>query len=296
MEYSVRVWSAIQGDVVPLRYVAEAMARCAASGYGTLPLHGPTLKNLRPERTLLLLDAARKGQLTVCNSQGHIGSAKELTDDLVGAEAVEAINAEDILTLLHAKRQHLIEWGKASGDIFLFVETPGTVVDSDLRNFTEAGFGKTIEAGYFRSAVGGGESEPWHDSLHSKAPASTAPAQSPAPPTPMDAVGALGGMELLSENKPKRNTATGPVFNMKRVAMIEQHKHEWPTIEGDMRDATINGLSVAKAGSRDWVETIALDWARAKGKLRSPVKPADSLVQVMHGLSSLPTTRHRLKG
>ncbi len=208
MEYSVRVWSEIQGDVVPLRYVAEAMARCAASGYGALPLHGPTLKNLRPERTLLLLDAARKGQLTVCNSQGRIGSAKELTDDLVGAEAVEAINAEDIVSLLHAKRQHLIEWGKASGDVFLFVETPGTVVDSDLRNFTEAGFGKTIEAGYFRSAVGGGESEQWHEYLHSKAPASTAPAQSPATPKPVVAVGASS---VIHSTKARRD-ALKPVI------------------------------------------------------------------------------------
>ena len=127
-------------------------------------------------------------------------------------------------------------------------------------------------------------------------PQKAAPATDTATPAPVDAVGALGGMELLSENKTKRNTATGPVFSMKKAAMIEQHKHEWPTIEGDMRDAATNGLSTAKAGVRDWDKTAALAWAQAKGKLKSASKPADALTQAMHSLSNLPTTRHILKG
>ena len=150
-------------------------------------------------------------------------------------------------------------------------------------------------ARFVGAAIGsyGHPHNPLSDGPHSK---QAAPATDTATPAAVDAVGALGGMELLSENKPKRNTATGPVFSMKKAAMIEQHKHEWPTIEGDMRDAATNGLSTAKAGVRDWDKTAALAWAQAKGKLKSASKPADALTQAMHGLSNLPTTRHILKG
>ena len=194
MEYSVRVWSAVQGDVVPLRYVAEAMARCAATGYGTLPLHGPTLKNLRPERALLLLDAVKNGHLKVCDSQGRIANASELVDtakelagELFGTVPAEAMNAEAIVPFLYARRQQLVEWGKACGDVFLFVETPGTLVASDLRDFLSyangPGYGRVIEPGYHRGAVGGGESEPWHDNLHG-----TALAPETAKPAPVETV------------------------------------------------------------------------------------------------------------
>lgn len=192
MEYRVRVWSAMHEHVVPLRYVAEAMARHAATGYGTLTLHWPTLKNLRPIRAELLLDAAMSGQLTVCDSQGRIASATELVEtarasaaELAGDASEAPIDAENILPFLHAKRQHLIEWGKASGDVFLFVETPGTVVDSDLRNFTEAGYGEVIEPGYHRSFAGGGESEPWRDDLYVTAPGTTSQEQNTAAPAPV---------------------------------------------------------------------------------------------------------------
>lgn len=205
MEYSVRVWSAVQGDVVPLRYVAEAMARCAATGYGTLPLHGPTLKNLRPERALLLLDAVRNGHLTVCDSQGRIANASELVDtakelahELSEAVPAEAMNAEAIVSFLHARRQHLIEWGKANGDIFLFVETPGTLVESDLRDFlcdaNDPGYGRVIEPGHNRGHIGGGECEPWHDNLPGTAPAPTA---APAP-----VVAASEGLAIPKSQRP----------------------------------------------------------------------------------------------
>lgn len=263
MEYSVRVWSAIQGDVVPLRYVAEAMARCAASGYGTLSIHGPTLKNLRGERMLLLLDAVRNGQLTVCDYQGRFASAMELVekakalaDELDGAVSVEAMNAEAIIPFLHARRRHLVEWGKASGDIFLFVETPGTVVDSDLRNFSEAGFGKTIEAGYFRSAVGGGESEPWRDNLHSKAPVSTTPAQSPAPPTPVVAVGASS---VIHSTKARRDALTPVIERAQSECRNPQDAAEvWGVLlmlaekkTAPLIGATEEGLQYLKGGAAE---------------------------------------------
>ena len=192
MEYRVRVWSALHGHVVPLRYVAEAMAKRAATAYGTLTLHGPTLENLRPERVRLLWDAAMSGQLTVCDSQGRIASATELVEtarasaaELAGDASVAPINAENILPFLYTSHHHLIEWGKARGNVFLFVETPGTVVDSDLRNFTEAGYGEVIEPGYWRSFAGGGESEPWRDDLYVTAPVTTLQEQNTAAPAPV---------------------------------------------------------------------------------------------------------------
>lgn len=154
MEYSVRVWFAMQGDVVPLTYVAHAMARHTATGHGTLPVHGPTLKNVRNERSFLLLDAANRGLLTVCDSQGRITTTQELADD-----AQIPINSKpsDILLCVYAKAKHLIEWGESRGDVFHFIETPGQVVEWDLKDMS----GKVLEAGYNRGFVGGGESEPF---------------------------------------------------------------------------------------------------------------------------------------
>ena len=195
MEYRVRIWSAMQGPGVPLFYVAEAMAKRAATGFGTFPLHGPTLKNFRPEFVRLLWDAAMSGQLTVCDSKGRVASATELIEtasasvaEVAGAASATSIIAENAVIYLFARQKHLIEWGETSGDVFLFVETPGTLVNSDLRNFTEAGFGEVIKAGYYISAGGGGELEPWRDDLYGTAPCATAPAQSSAAtPAPVGA-------------------------------------------------------------------------------------------------------------
>lgn len=220
MEYRVRVWSALHGHVVPLLYVAEAMAKRAATGYGTLTLHGPTLENLRPERVRLLWDAAMSGQLTVCDSQGRIASATELVGtarasaaELAGDASVAPIDAENILPFLFTSHHHLIEWGKARGNVFLFVETPGTVVDSDLRNFTEAGYGEVIEPGYHRSFAGGGESEPWRDDLYVTAPGTTSQEQNTAAPVPPS--GSDGPL------KPRRNkTKKTLIFEEKVLALL----------------------------------------------------------------------------
>ena len=108
----------MQGPGVPLRYVAEAMAKRAATGYGTLPLHGPTLENLRPELVHLLWDAAMSGQLTVCDDKGRIASATKLIEtasasvaESAGAASAASITAENTLHYLFARQKHLIEWG-----------------------------------------------------------------------------------------------------------------------------------------------------------------------------------------
>lgn len=85
--------------------------------------------------------------------------------------------------------------------------------------------------------------------------------------------------------------ATGPTFSMPKTAMIEQHKHEWPTIRLDIKDAYRNGLNAAKAGERGWYEAKAMEWARTNGKLTSIDKPAHTLALAMNNMSSLPTSR-----
>lgn len=60
-----------------------------------------------------------------------------------------------------------------------------------------------------------------------------------------------------------------PKFSVSKSAMIHLHQHQWPTIEGDMANATSNGLVRAKTGSRGWDEAAALAWARANKKIRN---------------------------
>lgn len=85
-------------------------------------------------------------------------------------------------------------------------------------------------------------------------------------------------------------------FNMSRSGLIKAHKHEWPTIERDLQDASENGLSAAKAGRRDWNDAAALCWARAKGKLEGTATPAGELSSAFHRMSVLPSRKHTIKG
>ena len=91
--------------------------------------------------------------------------------------------------------------------------------------------------------------------------------------------------------------SNAPVVPFKKAALIAAHMHEWPTIERDISDANTNGLAAAaKAGERGWLEAGALNWARAKGKLISTAKPADSLAQAMHRFGTLPSWKHTMRG
>jgi len=90
-------------------------------------------------------------------------------------------------------------------------------------------------------------------------------------------------------------SAGTPKFNMTKAALVKAHKHEWPTIEGDLAHASENGLAAAKAGTRDWYEAAAMDWARAKGKLTDTAKPKDALTQATHNMASLQAHVHRQK-
>lgn len=86
--------------------------------------------------------------------------------------------------------------------------------------------------------------------------------------------------------------SNAPIFSMPRAALIAAHEHEWPTIRGDISEAHSNGLDAAKAGQRGWWEARALDWARAKGRL----KPEDLLAQAVRSMSGVPGRRHKLEG
>jgi hypothetical protein len=101
-------------------------------------------------------------------------------------------------------------------------------------------------------------------------------------------------MPIAAEQKEvtAKATPTGPRLQVNKAALIAQHKHEWPTIEGDIRGASENGLSkVAKAGARDWYEDAAIQWARSKNKLIQPTSAAT----LNSAMSNLPSRKHRLK-
>ena len=86
---------------------------------------------------------------------------------------------------------------------------------------------------------------------------------------------------------------TGPKLSINKAALVAQHKHEWPTIEGDLKGASENGLSkAAKAGTRDWNEDAAMKWARSRNRLIQPASTTTS-TSVM---SNLPGKIHLMKG
>lgn len=142
-EYTLRVPTAMYGDAIGLVEVSEAMARHAATGYGTLPLHGPTLKSLRLIHTKSLLRAARAGRLLVCNQAGYQGTVDEIIDAAKNSGDLSEVHRYleepggvtevdwDMTCFLplYVRKQHLIEWGNANGDVFHIVDMPVDVTE-----------------------------------------------------------------------------------------------------------------------------------------------------------------------
>jgi hypothetical protein len=92
---------------------------------------------------------------------------------------------------------------------------------------------------------------------------------------------------------PQAQTTATSRLSTNKAALIAQHKHEWPTIESDLKNASQNGLSkAARAGKRDWFEDSALDWARSKNKLQETDKTTNSVAI----LTNWTKTTHRLEG
>jgi hypothetical protein len=69
MEYKLGIATAVCGDVMPLIEVAEAMAEHAACGFGKLPFHNPTFRNVCSKYIAQLIDAANKGLMIVCDCE-----------------------------------------------------------------------------------------------------------------------------------------------------------------------------------------------------------------------------------
>lgn len=128
MEYTVPFHSEISGDVVPLRYIAESMARKAASSFGKRKLHGPTLQNTRTQYESLLLSAAREGRLTVCGAHGNMGAIDDLVNAAEGLSKEWSDDVKAILAL-HVKPSHLNDWAMTNGDVFHLIDVPADVLE-----------------------------------------------------------------------------------------------------------------------------------------------------------------------
>ena len=68
---------------------------------------------------------------------------------------------------------------------------------------------------------------------------------------------------------------------VKRVELIQANRHEWPSIENDLKNSGVNGLSeAAKAeGHGWWDENQAREWARSRGKLTETVRQVMRLLR-----------------
>lgn len=163
MEYTVPFHSEISGDAIPLRYIAEAMARKAASTFGTRKLHGPTLINTRTRYESSLLDAVRKGNLKVCGSDGIVGTVGELVN---AAEGIPEKCSDDVKAMLalYVKRQHLNEWAMTNGDVFCLMDVPADVLEfgperpdgtKEYRGYVGWPFDYFGEHGYLDVELGG---------------------------------------------------------------------------------------------------------------------------------------------
>lgn len=104
------------------------------------------------------------------------------------------------------------------------------------------------------------------------------------------------GMKSLSDAHSGPEKIRSPVFSMTKRAMVEKHKHHWPSIEADMKHAAENDLSTAKAGPREWNEAVALEWARANAKFVAEATSSSNLSAGMNSMAALSGRQHRLKG
>lgn len=118
----------------------------------------------------------------------------------------------------------------------------------------------------------------------------TAPA--PANDTPEQAAPVVAA----SDEPVPSAKSEGPKFSMTKAGLIAAHEHEWPGIRTDIAGAANNGLNAAKADSRGWFEDIAMQWARAKGRLQTNKETASNLNIAMTRMASLPSQKHTLKG
>ena len=89
---------------------------------------------------------------------------------------------------------------------------------------------------------------------------------------------------------PAASEPSTPIFSMTKSAMVQHHQHEWPTIAADIHGATDNGLSIAKARARGWIEAKAMAWAHSKGKLVAP----HTSTLLVHSMNNIVGKKHTL--
>ena len=77
-------------------------------------------------------------------------------------------------------------------------------------------------------------------------------------------VGAATEPQPAPASEPQSNTVI-----MKRKALIDELRHQWPTIEADLSEASRNGLSAASVGKGLWDRDKAEAWAKSRGKLKA---------------------------
>ncbi|MDD5029864.1 MAG: hypothetical protein PHH58_10240 [Rhodoferax sp.] len=156
MKYVIRI-PAINGDVIPLIFVAVEMATAASTAYGRTQPHKPIYNGRLPGYVKLLLNESRAGRLHVCNQFEHQGPVEELISAAKSSGELsevsqflvepdwEKLHRENphllsglgvwdfteldlgpskidwdatYLGCLYVKLHHLNEWGKANGDEF----------------------------------------------------------------------------------------------------------------------------------------------------------------------------------
>lgn len=72
---------------------------------------------------------------------------------------------------------------------------------------------------------------------------------------------------------PPAEAAAGPAAEapLSRATLIGRLASRWPSIEADLRHCYLNGLSIARYGAYEWLESVALLWAGTHGRLQQEV-------------------------
>ena len=136
MKYEITI-PAILGDVIPLYFVADAMAGAASTAFGTTSSHKPIYDRRLLIHIKYLMDDARTGKLVVCNRAGYqctvveIIEAAKKSGNLQESHryAVESDLDKAYANCIHSKLHCLNEWGKTRGDEFSIAAESAAWVD-----------------------------------------------------------------------------------------------------------------------------------------------------------------------
>lgn len=250
MKYEVKV-PALAGDTFPLALVAEAMAHRDASAGGPDILRA-TLEGCRTRYQAMLLKNVRNGTLTVCDDDGDPGNAA----DIVARRTAEGCGVVVLLPGLDeidvdatwlcnvfVKLRRLNEWANDRGDEF-------TISHDGVQ---------WIESSHHISEDGNSHFQVRHQCV--RIPPQSDLVQPAAAPL----------LERVVETSQDLNSRVGSSDQLKKTALVEKHRHHWPTIELDLRRGSENGLSAEASAGRHgwWNEGAALEWARQRGKLKA---------------------------